>query len=174
MVTHLNYFEVNDKRYRQTSGLAMGSPCSGTVANPSMARREKAFVHRESILCYTRYIDEIFVLLEPSSVIEVRKLLGESSTAVAPLRIQWNVSDKHAVYLDIEIAAPRLFGNPTFKPYRKLNTQHAYLPWTSANRVHVKKGIVIGEVSRLALLWSKEHSFKTEVEVFGAMLLRHT
>ena len=40
-VTHKNFFAVDGKLYRQTQGLAMGSPCSGTVANLALARREK-------------------------------------------------------------------------------------------------------------------------------------
>ena len=64
-VTHKYLFTVDNKLYCQTQGLVIGSPWSGTVPNLALARREKKFnVSREGILEYTRYIDDIFMLLE--------------------------------------------------------------------------------------------------------------
>ena len=74
--THNNYFGVNKQDlFRQTNGLAMGSPCSGTVANLSLARREKRVIHRSGILTYVRYIDDLFLLLEGTEI-EVRHSTG--------------------------------------------------------------------------------------------------
>ena len=175
-VTHQNYFEIDKELFRQTNGLAMGSPCSGTVANLALARKEKKFLGREGILTYPRYIDDIFALIEGSAV-EVRKILQEISQAVAPLVINWKISERHAIYLDVEISASPAIGRTivpgfSFKPYRKPGSQRAYLPWSSAHPVHVKKGIVIGETTRLALLCSEEMQFLRELADFRANLIR--
>ena len=151
IITHKNFFAIEDIVFRQTSSLAMGSPCSGTVANLTMARRERRFVNREGVLAYTRYIDDIFCLIEARNEIEVRRILQEISEAVHPLQIKWNVSRRRAVYLDAEVAFSPFIGL-TYKPYRKPGSQHAYLPWSSAHPTYVKKGLVIGETTRLSLL----------------------
>ena len=79
--THNHLFEVNDKDlFRQTNGLAMGTLCSGTVANLSLARREKRVIGRQGILAYVRFIDDLFLLLEGTKV-EVRHILREVSEA---------------------------------------------------------------------------------------------
>lgn len=171
-VTHKNYFSVNDQLFRQTDGLAMGSPCSGTVANLSMARREKRFLGRQGILAYTRYIDDVFMLLEARNVTEVRHILNEVTEAIAPLRINWNVSERHAVYLDVQVSFDWFTGASAYKPFRKPGNQLAMLPWSSAHPEHVKKGIVIGETTRLSLLCSEELTFRQEVASFKENLMR--
>ena len=168
-----NIFAVNDNLFRQTNGLAMGSPCSGTVANLAMARRERSVIRRAGILTYTRYIDDIFMLIEARKVSEVRHILREVSEAVAPLQIQWKVSKKHAVYLDAQVTANSFaYRGFTHSLYKKPDLQHAYLPWSSAHPTHVKRGLVIGEATRLALLSSEEASFKSEIARFKDQLLR--
>ena len=103
MTMHNNFFAVNDGLYRQTNGLAMGSPCSGTIANLVIACRERACIKCTGILSYVRYINDIFALLEARSITEVRHILQELSDSVAPLQIKWNMSKRHAIYLDVEV-----------------------------------------------------------------------
>ena len=172
-VTSQNYFQIEDKFFRQTNGLAMGSPCSGTVANLSLARREKRVIHRDGILVYTRYIDDVFMLVEARNDAEVRLIVQEVSDAAKPLRINWAISRTHAVYLDVQVELDgRGPGTMSYRPFRKPGNQLAYLPWSSAHPVHVKKGLVIGETTRLSLLCSEEHLFKTEVAAFRDNLCR--
>ena len=150
----------------------MGSPCSGTVANLSLARREKKVIHRAGILAYTRYIDDVFALLETDSLSEVRRILQEVTEAVAPLEIKWNVSERHAIYLDVQVDCDRFGNNFSYRPFRKPGNQHAYLPWSSAHPIHVKKGLVMGETTRLSLLCLEELTFRKEVATFMECLLR--
>lgn len=64
IVTHKTLVAVDGTLDRQTYRLAMSSMCTGTVANLSLARREKKFnVSRERILTYTQYIHDIFTPL---------------------------------------------------------------------------------------------------------------
>ena len=120
-VTHNNYFQIdkNGNLYRQTNGLAMGSPCSGTVANLELARREPRIIARPGILAYTRYIDDIFCLIEANNVSEVRLVLQEVSETAKPLSIEWNVSNRHAVYLDGQVSCSRFELDMAYRPYRK-------------------------------------------------------
>ena len=170
-VTHNNYFVFNDKLLRQTNGLAMGSPCSGTVANLSLARREKRLLGLPGLLAYTRYIDDVFALIEGTEQ-EVRFLLSQVTDAAKPLQIKWEISERHAVYLDVQVSSEAFGINVEYRPFRKPGNQHAYLPWSSAHPDHVKKGLVIGETTRLALLCSEERLFKEEVVRLRDLLVR--
>lgn len=177
MVTKESYFENDGYLYRQTQGLAMGSPSSGTIANLALARREKNFVRREGILTYTRYIDDVFCLMEAKDLTEVQRILQEASGCFALLEVKWNISERRAVYLDVEIDCAAAIGYTigpyySYRPYRKPGNQHALLPWSSAHPIHVKKGIVIGETTRLALICSEEPTFHEEVARFRDRLLR--
>ena len=109
------------------------------------------------------------MLLEARDECEIRRLLQEISDAVAPLRIKWNVGQR-AVYLDVEIEAAG-FGY-RYKPYSKPGSQRAFLPWSSAHPVHTKKGFVLGETTRLALLSSEEATFRKVVARFRIDLIR--
>lgn len=170
IVTHKNLFIVNGYHDRQTSGLAIGSPCFSTVANLSLARKEKKFnVNREGILAYTRYIDDIFMLIEASNVVNVRRLLQEVSEEVALLKIKLNIG-RHAVYLDVEIEKHG-FGY-RYKPYSKPGSQRAFLPWSSAHPTHTKKEFVLEETTCLALLSSEEATFTNVVRKFRVDLVR--
>ena len=60
----------------------------------------------------------------------------------------------------------------SYRPFRKPGNQLGCLPWSSAHPVHVKKGLVIGETTRLSLLCSEEHLFKSEVAAFRDNLCR--
>lgn len=123
VVTHQNFYMVDGELFHQTNGLAMGSSLSGTIANLAMARKEKRFVGREGILTYTRYVDDIFAMIEAKNVHEVRHILREISEGFAPLQINWKVSKTHAIYLDAECKADIRKGF-THRPYRKPMSQH--------------------------------------------------
>ena len=98
------------------------------------------------------------------------------SEAIALLTVNWNVSDTHAVYLDVSVSLRVPYGflsaGFTYRPFRKRGNQQAYLPWSSAHPMHVKKRLVIGETTRLSLLCSEEPTFLEEVARFKEALSR--
>ena len=172
-VTHNNLFTAHGKLFWQNNGLDMGSLCSSTVANLSLACRENKIMHRVDFLTYVRYIDDIFALIKANNVTEVRHILQKVSNAIPPLMVKWNVSKRSAVYLDVQITLHYGFSKLwPYQPFRKPGNEHAYLTWSSAHPIHVKKGLVIEEATCLSQLCSGEPTFKTEVAWFKDRLLR--
>ena len=60
------YFNFNDNIYRQTDGVAMGSPLGPTLANIFMCAKEKTWLQNcppeFKPLIYRRYVDDTFLL----------------------------------------------------------------------------------------------------------------
>ena len=124
-ITRNNYFEVDDAHlFRQTNRLAMGSSCSGTVANLALAHKEKTVIKSDKVLAYTWYIDDVYLEFQ-GSIEELNTFLGHIDRVIHPLKINWKSLKTHAIYLDIEIW---IHPARVVRPYRKPMNQHALLP----------------------------------------------
>jgi hypothetical protein len=71
------------------------------------------------------------------------------------LEIEWSASDKNMPFLDMFVYIdPCDKSRPQHKPYRKAWNRLERIPWASAHPLDVKKGMFVGEMSRLATLSS--------------------
>ena len=94
-----------------------------------------------------------------------------------PLTVKWDISDTHAAYLEVSVTLRVPYGFLTlgfsYRPFRKPGNQQVYLAWSSAHPMHVKKGLVIGETTRLSLRCSQESTFLQEVARFKEALSKY-
>src|SRR5277367_907028 len=67
IATH-TYFTFNDQFYKQSKGLAMGSPISGFLANIFIYHNieNNPIYMTDYIIFYRRYVDDIFILMDPT------------------------------------------------------------------------------------------------------------
>lgn len=66
IIFNFNIFKYKNSFYRQVKGIAMGSKCGPSIANIFVYIFEKKFlhIHRPYILCYKRFIDDIFLIFK--------------------------------------------------------------------------------------------------------------
>ena len=145
----------------------MGSPYLGMVANLALARKEKTVIKSDKILAYIRYIANVYLEFQGSSE-DLDAFLRDLDRVIHSLKINWKRSKTHAIYLDAEVW---IHPARVVRPYHKPMNQHALLPWSSAHPIHTKKGLVIGESTRISLLCSEESLFFEERAILKANLL---
>ena len=58
-----NYFKYNKKFYKQIKGIAMGTKCGPSIANIYLHILETKFLFIHKPLFYSRYIDDIFIIV---------------------------------------------------------------------------------------------------------------
>lgn len=169
-----NFLQYRGQTFRQVSGLAMGTSCAPVLANIYAAyfERKARVVHREGILLYVRYIDDILCLFQGTSK-EARTFIQEYS--LGHLEIRWSVDRFRKEFLDIEL----IRGNQQLglrachtRLFRKEMNRHLYIPWSSAHPLHVKKGFVKAELTRFAIICSRPEYFAEARQEFYGNLRR--
>ncbi|CAD7078351.1 unnamed protein product [Hermetia illucens] len=83
-LTDINYFQYNQITYKQTGGLAMGSPLAPIIADLYMDHLFEVNKHRVdglNIITATKYVDDILIIGEKDSI-EAYKLALENTAAI--------------------------------------------------------------------------------------------
>jgi hypothetical protein len=66
VIMNQNYFQYEGKFYKPTSGVAMGSPLSSTIAEIFLQdleqNRLQHLLDGKKIMYYNRYVDDIFII----------------------------------------------------------------------------------------------------------------
>lgn len=169
-----NFFAYQGQTFRQIKGLAMGTSCAPVLANIYAAyfERKARIVHQEGVLLYVRYIDDILCLFQGTKKAAAR---FAEVFRLGHLEVRWSVSSLRNEFLDIEL----IRGNQQLglrvcetRLFRKELNKHLYIPWSSAHPLHVKKGFVKAELTRLAIISSKNEFFAEARKEFYGNLRR--
>lgn len=154
--------------WKQTRGLAMGVPAAPDVANLFAAFFEhmEAFRSFRKLRClfYGRYIDDIFVIIRARSREHAETLLREN-VKFPELEINWEVSDTHCVFLDLDLQFTKRWPDlkVTYKPYRKPMNNFERLPYITGHSEKMLKAAFKSEVYRIAVLSCDEETFESEL-----------
>lgn len=170
-----NFLQYRGQTFRQVSGLAMGTSCAPVLANIYAAyfERKARVVHRDGVLLYVRYIDDILCFFQGTKE-ELDAFTQEFS--LGDLEIRWSISRLRKEFLDIElILGKQQLGLRVChtRLFRKELNRHLYIPWSSAHPLHVKKGFVKAELTRFAIICSlPEYFAEARLEFYGNLRRR--
>lgn len=146
-----NYFSFEDKIFKQTNGVAMGTPFAVVFAVIYMLWIEENFVFSileccENTVFYKRYIDDGFGIWRgnPSSL----QLFIDSFSSHA-LTLNFEISETSVDFLDITIFKEEKFLR--YKLFAKPLNLYLYPPFSSFHPAHVKKGFIKAELIRFLL-----------------------
>ena len=167
-----NYFTFNGQLFRQTQGIAMGTPLAPTLANLYLAYFEHKHIvcsslwHKE-IRLFTRYIDDLFVVWRPS----VRKF--RLNEFLARLRRQpgivWEPEAYHkssANFLDLSISLEK--GKLHTKTFQKKLNLYLYMPFSSAHSPFILRGLIFGLLKK----YRRQHSNHKEFIILANNLMK--
>lgn len=168
-------FYYKEHTYQQIRGLPMGAPQSPDVANAYMAEHEEELkiphVDRPRwMLFYQRYIDDIYSLVQADSEEEAVQLVTDY-IKIPYLDITWQASKDHAVFLDLYTYLDPVYDTIQFRPYEKPGNLYHRVPWSSSHPLHVKKAVVLGEMTRLAVGSSHKRNYINALERYQVILL---
>jgi len=148
-----------EKYFLQLNGLAMGVADSPDLASLFGYHFEKlsGILDHRQVAFYGRYIDDCFGIVYAESADEALNLLREKIVFNGCV-IEWAVSDSQCQFLDSTIYKGE-DNNLRWKPYVKARNNRERIPWVSCHPIDVKRGVYIGELSRLAVLCSHKETY---------------
>jgi hypothetical protein len=165
-----NFFMFENDIYQQKSGLAMGVSCAPIIANLYCAVYEKDMLKYrtgKTLKVYARYIDDIFVIFKGT---EDEKETWTAKWKLPGLKITWESSRSSTSFLDIKLQI--INGELVTSLYEKALNTHAYIPFSSAHPLPVKKAFVKAERMRFKMICSREPDFRACERNFYLNLLK--
>jgi len=159
----------DEKYYLQLNGLAMGVADSPDLANLFAAHYENksGIMNHPDVLFYGRYIDDVFALVYAESETEALELI-QNKISYDGCTIEWNVSSSECQFLDA-LLFKDASGVLAWRPYVKLGNHRERIPFVSHHPMDVKRGVYIGECSRLAVLCSTKDTYMEAIRDLNSL-----
>jgi hypothetical protein len=133
-----NVFTMDEHKYIQTQGIAMGKSCALSVANIFMAEWERqlttATQHLPQPLLWRRYIDDIFGLY-PGDVTQTQAYMAIANQLHPDIKLDITYSHNQVVFLELviyvdshtNILQTRIHWKPTdLHQYLRFESEHPY------------------------------------------------
>ena len=139
-----NYFNYNNKHYKQKYGISMGNKAAPSIANIYVFILEDNFltIYRPYIFTYYRYIDDIFIIIK--SDFDIKILI----THFGYLRLNV-VGGKLVNFLDLVISLNPFTCQLKFNLYIKPTFTFSYVLPDSNHPAHIFDNIVRGTFIRV-------------------------
>ena len=120
------------------------------------------------IVFYSRYINYCLSIIYADSEDEALNVINKLK--IGPCIIEWNSSQQSQLYLDMLLYVDHN-NNLQYKPFHKARSHQERIPWVSHHPDDVKRGTLIGEISRLATLCSLESSYQESLESLATLYI---
>ncbi|CAF3813930.1 unnamed protein product [Rotaria sordida] len=164
-----NVFVYDKKIYKQTTGGAMGSTFTLTLANIFMWKWQKEFVRQQDITneFYGRYIDDVFITWNRSEN-ELQKLLDRANIWHPNIKLDYKIG-KCLPFLDIlltnnnGILLTTVYHKPAAEPY--------VTPFLSDHPRHVFQNIIQNALTKAIRYSSTYEAFQNEQRLIRLKLL---
>ena len=163
LVLDNNYFEFNDKIYRQKLGTAIGTKFAPAYANLFMTRLEERLVDTsvEKPLIWMRYIDDIFFIWMHGEA-KLKEFIDHLNSSHDTIKFTSEHSRDSISFLDVQVTLSEggvlstdLFCKPT--------DTHQYLHKKSCHPWHTKKAIPYSQALRYRRICSEDRFFEDKV-----------
>ena len=166
-------FTFQGRPYRQTDGIAMGSPVSPIVANIFMSNFEEKILstYTPSPKVWCRFVDDTFVILKQSETKTFFEFLNNQCSFVK-FTVELENSNGILCFLDSKItrSSNGMLNSSVFK---KPTHSDRYLDFHSAHPLYVKSNVVENLFSRIErIVTSEEDEIKERAVVLDTVDLR--
>ena len=149
LVLKNNFFTFNGNTYRQTAGIAMGTPCAPPLAQLFVATLEetlRASLGQQWPALYVRYIDDGFAIVKGHRD-QLDTFMAEVQAMHPNLRWTFTVSQKAVAFLDLTIWLGR-DGRLGYSVHSKALNAFQYIPPFSFHAPSVARGWILTELFR--------------------------
>lgn len=170
-----NYFEFGSFIFLQTTGIAMGSSFSPTIANIFMSVLFRSFLSSatEKPLLLVRYIDDIFLIWPKHQSLDT---FTTKLNAFHPnIKFTITISETSIDFLDITIYKSNLYPSHQLldtKTFQKSNNLYQYLHFSSNHPKSTFKSIIIGECIRYIRSNTEEQNYNLQLQLFKQRLMK--
>src|SRR5271169_900274 len=152
-----------EKYFLQLNGLAMGVSDAPDLANLYGVHFEELsdILHHNNVAFYGRYIDDCIGLVYADSANQALHIISNAIQFDGCV-IEWAVSDFQCQFLDSVIFKDK--NVLKWRPFVKAGNNRERVPWVSHHPLDVKRGVYIGELSRLAVICSHKDIYMEAVK----------
>ena len=150
LVLNNNFFTFDGSTYRQTAGIAMGTPCAPPLAQLFVAELEEALrtsLGQQWPALYVRYIDDGFAIFKGRRD-QLDTFLAALQAMHPNLRWTFNVSQRAVAFLDLNIWLGR-DGRLGHSMHTKALNAFQYIPPYSFHEPSVARGWILTELFRI-------------------------
>lgn len=150
--------QLGNRYFLQLNGVAMGvsdSPDIASLGGCFFEVRSHIDAHPQ-VIYYGRYIDDCLALVYANSADEALDLI-KNKIAFDGCTIEWAVSESGCQFLDLSLYKES--GKLRWRPFVKAGNNRERIPWVSHHPIDVKRGVYVGECSRLAVLCSHKENY---------------
>ena len=155
------HFSFENVMYKQSDGVAMGSPLGPVLAGIFMVDLETKVLPklRTSMTAWKRYVDDTIAYIKEKDIDKVLKAINDHHDNI---KFTYELeSDNELSFLDVKI---RRFGNNIqTSVYRKPTNTDLYLHWNSFAPNTWKKGTLRTLILRAHTICSNEELFAAEI-----------
>jgi hypothetical protein len=167
------YFQYEQQYYRQTRGMAMGSPLSSVLCNAYLEDLESTAIESFHIKPYVflRYVDDIYIEW-PSSECPIEQFLDHFNTQSEFTKFTME-EEKDGSLAFLDVLVKKREGEATTEVYRKPTDSGLFLQYDSNHPIAVKHGIVSTMMHRAQTHCSNEAVYKKEVKNVESILVNN-
>ncbi len=149
-----NYFIYDKKYYRQLKGIAMGTKAGPSIANIYLYILEKSFLYIHRPLFYSRFIDDIFIIV-----------LNGFDISLLPTffrNLKLNITEKNSepvVFLDLNIKLNQQTKKLNFTVYKKPTGTFQQLLCSSNHQKKIIENNPFGSYLRIRRICTYSHDY---------------
>ncbi|HVX01493.1 MAG TPA: hypothetical protein VHA52_13810 [Candidatus Babeliaceae bacterium] len=147
-----SYLRFQDHVYHQIDGTAMGTACAPIYANIIVYMLERTLLKlmQSFIYVYKRYLDDVFIYADPSSV---EAIMIQFNQLHPKLRFDFQVSTNECSFLDLCIFKGIRFSDEQdnrfdLRVHQKSMNLYLYIPYHSFHPIHAKISFITTELQR--------------------------
>ena len=147
LCTNHNYFQFNEKFYRQKFGISMGSPLSPVLANLFMEYFESQLLPSitPKPLMWLRYVDDVFLIWPENENFDVFYQKVNDLVPSIKFTTEWE-NNRNLPFLDTRVH--RMISGFSFAIYRKPTHSNQYIHYFSWHTEQVKRSALFSLLLR--------------------------
>ena len=155
-VLYNNYFSFDNTVYKQTCGVAMGSPLGPLFANTYMLHVDKEIMRMDGVVKYLRYIDDVFLMIRKE--IDITEFTNKINSINKNINFELGDHGNKIVFLDTTLYLSEQ-GKIEYCIYEKpISATSRYIHASSLHPKHCLEGVVTGSIKRSFRLCSSKFS----------------
>lgn len=158
-----NYMQFMGVIYHQLTGTAMGTPVAVMFADIVLAYLERPAVSRCKPLYYSRYLDDLFIILHKDFKDEI---VARFNAQCSSIQLDAVTHGSAGIYLDLKISISAGERHPTTCIYQKDMNRFNYIVPSSSHGPAVGRNLVITELKRYRVRCSADVDFDTVSRLF--------
>ena len=170
LVLDNNYFEFDNKFYRQTLGTAIGTKFAPAFANLFMTRLEERLLKESADLplVWMRFIDDVFFIWTHGEE-KLDSFVNFLNSSHDTIKFTSEHSSNSINFLDVKVSVKQ-GGVLTTDLFCKPTDTHQYLHKTSCHPWHTKKAIPYSRALRLRRICSEDHELDARLRDLAGWL----